>query len=126
MFSSGRNSSSFTVQFPTNSGDPGPRAGTVPTEAMLRNGSVLNRAAIDALFPAGATQRNVGTVRFDNPDRQNAWSRQYSLGYERQFGASLGVGIDFIRSEQRAQYMLKDLNPGRRSTGLATGTVTRW
>ncbi len=126
MFSSGRNSSSFTVQFPTNSGDPGPRAGTVPTEAMLHNGSVLNRAAIDALFPPGATQRNVGTVRFDNPDRQNAWSRQYSLGYERQFGASLGVGIDFIRSEQRAQYMLKDLNPGRRSTGLATGTVTRW
>ncbi|MFA5910872.1 MAG: carboxypeptidase regulatory-like domain-containing protein [Vicinamibacterales bacterium] len=125
MFSNGRNSSSFTVQFPTNNIDPGPRAGTIPTDPMLRNGPVVNHAAIDALFPPGTTQRNVGTVRFDNPDRQVAWSRQYSLGYERQIGASLGVGIDFIRSEQRAQYMLKDLNPGRRSTGLATGSVTR-
>ena len=125
MFSNGRNANSFTVQFPTNNIDPGPRGGNLPTDPMLRNGPTVDHAVIDALFAPGTSQRNVGTVRFDNPDRRVAWSRQYSLGYERQIGASVGVGVDFIRSEQRAQYMLKDLNPGRRSTGLATGTVTR-
>jgi hypothetical protein len=125
MFSGGRFSDSFTVNFPTNNVDPGPRNGTFPTDPRLVNGPVVNHAAIDALFPPGTRIRNGGTVRFDNPDRQLAWARQYSIGYERQIGTTVGLSVDFIRSEQRNQYVLKELNPGVRNTGLATGTVTR-
>jgi hypothetical protein len=125
MFSAGRFSNSFTVNFPTNNVDPGPRNGTFPTDPRLVNGPVVDHSAIDAVFPPGTRIRNGGTVRFDNPDRQLAWSRQYSIGYERQIGAAIGLSVDFIRSEQRNQYVLKELNPGVRNSGLATGTVTR-
>ncbi len=125
MFSAGRLSDSFVVNYPLNNADPGPRAGNFPTQPELAAGPTVSRALFDARFPPGTLNRNVGTVRFDNPDRQNSWSRQYSLGYERQIGASFGVGVDFIRSEQRAQFVLKDLNPGVRDTTLATSTLRR-
>ena len=125
MFSSGRFSDSFTVQFPTNNIDSGPRNGRFPTDPMLVNGPFLDHGVIDAQYPPATIQRNTGTVRFDNPDRELAYARQYSIGYERQIGTHLAATVDYIRSEQRSQYMLVDLNPGVRSTGLATGTVTR-
>jgi hypothetical protein len=126
MYSTGaRFSDSFTVNFPTNSFDPGPRQGNLPTDPRLTSGPVVNHAAIDALYPPGSRVRNGGTVRFDNPDRHNAFSRTYSIGYERQIGSMMGLSIDFIRSEQREQYVLKELNPLQRSTNLATTTPTR-
>jgi len=125
MFSDGRNSSSFTVLFPTNNIDPGPRQGNFPTDPQLVNGPTVNHAAIDARFPPGTRVRNGGTVRFDNPDRELAYSRQYSIGYERQIGSTVGVSVDYIRSEQRNQYILNELNPGVRDSTLATGLVTR-
>jgi hypothetical protein len=125
MFASGRLSNSFTAFFPTNNVDPGPRQGNFPTDPRLVNGPTVNHNLIDAQFPPGTRVRNSGTVRFDNPDRKNAYARQYSLGYERQLGSTIGLGVDFIRSEQRNQYILKDLNPGVRNSGLATGQVTR-
>jgi hypothetical protein len=125
MFSGGRNSDSFIVQFPTNTFDPGPRQGNLPTNPYLINGPVVNRALLNAQFPPGTTQRNGGTVRFDNPDRKNAYSRTYSIGYERQLGSTMGVSLDFIRSEQRQQYVLKELNPLVRQGTLATDPATR-
>jgi hypothetical protein len=125
MFSAGRFSNSFLVNFPTNNVDPGPRQGNFPIDPMLVNGPTVNHAAIDALFPPGTRVRNSGTVRFDNPDRKNSYSRQYSLGYERQVGSTIGLSVDYIRSEQRNQYILKELNPGVRNSPLATGAVTR-
>ncbi len=125
MFSGGRFSDSFVVNFPTNNVDPGPRNGTFPTDATLINGPVVNHSAIDAVYPPGTLVRNGGTVRFDNPNRELAWSRTYSIGYERQFGPSMGLSVDYIRSEQRNQYVLMELNPGVRNSTLATGTVTR-
>jgi hypothetical protein len=118
-------SSSFTVQFPTNNVDPGPRRGEFPTDPFLRNGPVVDRATLDARYPPGTLVRNGGTVRFDNPDRRNAYARQYSLGYERQLGSQAAISIDFIRSEQRAQYILKELNPGVRDTTTASSTLRR-
>ena len=136
MFSNGRNSSSFTVNYPTNNFDPGPRQGNLPTNPYLVNGPVVNRALLDAEWPAGTRVRNGGTVRFDNPDRINAYSRTYSIGYERQVSSTMGVSLDFIRSEQRNQYVLMDLNPLLRRGTLATdpnvrvnplvGTVGEW
>jgi hypothetical protein len=126
MFSNGRFSDSFTVSFPTNNADTGPRNGRLPTEPVLLTCCVVNHAAIDAMFPPGSSQRNAGTVRFDNPDRELAWARQYSLGYERQFGAHFGLSLDFIRSEQRDQYVLIDLNPPvRDSTSTITNATNR-
>jgi hypothetical protein len=125
MFSDGRNSSSFTVQYPTNNFDPGPRQGNLPTHPMLINGPTVNRNLLNAQFPPGTTVRNGGTVRFDNPDRINMYSRTYSIGYERQVGTYMGVSVDFIRSEQRNQYVLKELNPLVRSGPLATNPATR-
>ncbi|MGE0814018.1 MAG: carboxypeptidase regulatory-like domain-containing protein [Vicinamibacterales bacterium] len=125
MFSGGRYSDSFVVQYPLNNVDPGPRAGNFPTAPELLTYPNVVDATFDARFPPGTLNRNVGTVRFDNPDRKNAYSRQYSLGYERQVGQTLGVGVDFIRSEQRAQYVLKDLNPGLRDTTTASSTLRR-
>ena len=125
-FSNSRFSDSFVVQFPTNGPDLGPRNGRLPTHPLLINGPVVNHAAIDAMFPPGSLVRNAGTVVFDNPDRRNAFARQYSLGYERQVGANLGVSVDFIRSEQRDQYVTKELNPLlRASTIVAQATPTR-
>src|SRR5687768_12137241 len=125
MFSNGRFSNSFTVLFPTNNVDPGPRQGNLPTDPMLVNGPIVNRALLNANFPAGTRIRNGGTVRFDNPDRINMFSRTYSIGYERQVGSTMGVSIDFIRSEQRNQYVLKELNPLVRSGTLATNSSSR-
>ncbi len=120
-----RFSDSFTVNFPTNTFDPGPRQGNFPTDPQLINGPVVNQAVIDALYPPGSRIRNGGTVRFDNPDRRNAFARQYSLGYERQFGANIGLSVDYIRSEQRGQYILKELNPLIRNGTVATAPVSR-
>jgi hypothetical protein len=126
MFATGaRYSTSFTVMYPTNQADAGPRAGNFPTDPMLRGGPTVNHAAIDAQFPPGVQVRNGGTVRFDNPDRQLAYARQYSLGYERQVGQFASVSVDYIRSEQRGQYVLMELNPGVRDTTTATSTLRR-
>ena len=126
MFGQGaRFSDSFIAQFPTNNFDPGPRQGALPSDPRLVNGPVVDRNQIAGLFPAGSTVRNGGTVRFDDPNRKNAYARQYSLGYERQVGAAMGISVDFIRSEQRNQYVLKELNPIVRDGTLATQTNRR-
>ena len=125
LIASGRYSDSFIANFPTNTFDPGPRNGQFPTNPLLVNGPYLDRALLDSLFPAGTVTKNVGTVRFDSPDRTVPWARQYSVGYSRQLGNSLAFGVDYIHSEQRDQYLLVDLNPPVRSNGLATGSVTR-
>ena len=125
MFSNGRFSDSFIVQFPTNNFDPGPRQGALPTDPFLTNGPVVNRDLLNTRFPPGTRVRNGGTVTFDNPDRVNAYSRTYSIGYERQVGSMMGISIDYIRSEQRDQYVTKELNPLIRQGTLATSPNTR-
>ncbi len=125
MVASGRYTDSFIASFPLNNIDPGPRNGQLPTDPMLVNGPTVNRALLDSMFPPGTIARNVGTVRFDNPDREVPWTRQYSLGYTTQLGPSFAVGVDFIHSESRKQYVLLDLNPPLRANQLATGAVTR-
>lgn len=125
MFSNGRFSNSFVATYPLNNADSGPSSGNLPNEPLLRNGPVVNRALMDSLFPPGTLLPNTSTVRFDNPDREVAWSRQYSLGYERALGGAMSMSVDVIRSEQRKQYVLKDLNPGLRRTTSRTGTLDR-
>ena len=78
---------SLIVNFPVNAADPGPSNGRLPTDPMLVNGPVVNRARLNQLFPPTALARNSAAVQFDSPDRQMPRSTQVSLGYERQIGS---------------------------------------
>ncbi len=69
MFSGGRFSDSFVVNFPLNNADPGPRAGNLPTAPELANGPTVNRALFDARFPPGTLnpQHRDGAFRQPGP-----------------------------------------------------------
>jgi hypothetical protein len=105
--------------------DPGPSAGRLPASPFLINGPVVNRALLNALFPPGTLAKNTGTVNFDNPDRHLPYSRQASIGLERQLSATMAVSADYIRTELRDLYMRKDLNPTTRVSTARTAAVTR-
>jgi hypothetical protein len=62
---------SFTFTSPVAAADAGPRNGQFPTDQYLVNGPVINRPALDALFPPGSTIRNTG-ASWDNADRSRA------------------------------------------------------
>jgi hypothetical protein len=89
------------------------------------NGPVVNRALLNSLFPPGTTQKNTGTVNFDNPDRHLPYSRQLSIGYERQLAGNIAVSADYIHQNLRDLYMRQDLNPGLRTTTARTATLDR-
>jgi hypothetical protein len=125
VVSSGVYSDSFTVNFPANNVDPGPSAGRLPTDPFLVNGPVVNRALLNAMFPAGTVQKNTGTVQFDNPNRTVPYTRQASIGYEKQFGTAMAASVDYIRNDLRDLYLRQDLNPGTRASTARTATVTR-
>lgn len=122
---SGINSQSFVAQFPADRIDPGPRAGRFPTDPMLVNGPVVNRALLNQLFPAGSTPRNTGVVWLDNPNRYMPNIQQVSLGYQRQLGTRMSIAADYVHTYGRDLFMTRDLNPGVRATTAAGGVITR-
>ena len=115
---------SLIVNFPVSGVDPGPSAGRLPTDPMLVNGPVVNRALLDQLFPPTALARNSGTVQYDSPDRQMPSATQTSLGYERQVGSTMSVGVDYIHNEGR-NWIGYDLNPALKVDTTRTGRFTR-
>lgn len=115
---------SFIVNFPTNTADPGPSQGRLPTDPMLVNGPVVNRARLDQLFPPGTLTRNTGTVQFDSPDRQMPRSTQVSFGYERQVGQTMSFGVDYVRNRGR-NWVGFELNPAFRVDTTRTGQFVR-
>ena len=125
VVSSGVFSDSFTVSFPANNIDPGPSQGNLPTDPFLVNGPVVNRTLLNQRFPSGTRQKNTGTVQFDNPDRKVPYTRQGSIGYERQVGASMAASVDYIHNDLRSLYLRRDLNPAVRATTARTAAVTR-
>jgi hypothetical protein len=122
---SGAYSDSFVVTFPTNSRDPGPAAGRLPSDPMLLTFPVVNRALLDQMFPEGTRQKNAGTVFFDDPDRHSPYTHHFSLGYERQLGASLSASVDYVRKLSRDMIVRVDLNPGVRVNTSRNGRVER-
>jgi hypothetical protein len=106
--------------------DPGPSNGRLPTSPFLVNGPVVNRALLNTLFPSGTTQKNSGTVNFDNPDRHLPYSRQASIGIEKQLRGNIAVGADYVHSEYRDLYMRQDLNPGLRDSTARTAATRRF
>jgi hypothetical protein len=94
-------SDSFTVNCPATNIDPGPSQGRLPTDAFLVNGPVVNRALLSAMFPPGTRRKNSGNVNFDSPDRRTPYTRQASVGYERQLSGTMAVRADYIRNDLR-------------------------
>lgn len=118
---------SFLRQFPLNNFDPGPRQGQLPTDPFLVNGPTITdamRAQLAALFPPGASLRNPG-ASFDNPVRVVPYTDQATIGYERQFGASVSASADYVHAFGRDLLMLRQLNPTLRATTAVTSPNVR-
>ena len=122
--SSGVFGKSFIVNFPVSSADPGPSAGRLPTDPMLVDGPVVNRALLAQLYPPGTVTRNTAAVQFDTPDRQMPRSTQVSFGYERQLGKTMSFGADYVHNQGRG-WVGYDLNPGLRVDTSRTGRIDR-
>ena len=114
---------SFTASFPNSSADPGPSKGQLPTDPLLVNGPVVNRALVNALYPPGSLGRNTGIVFVDSPDRVVPKTHQVSLGYERQLAQQMAFTLDYIHSWNRDQLITYDLNPGLRVDTSRTGKI---
>jgi hypothetical protein len=125
ILTAGAFSDSFNVLFPANNFDPGPAAGHFPTDPMLAGGPTVNRALVAASYPAGTRIRNTGTVWLDNPDRVIPHTDQITAGYERQLFSTLSVSADYVHARARNQFMLRDLNPGLRTSPARTAPVVR-
>ena len=110
------------VSRPTTSTQAPPPAVCRPSPCLV-NGPIVNRALLNSLYPASSTQRNTGTVNFDNPDRHLPYSRQASIGFEKQLPGNIAVSADYIHSNYRDLYMRQDLNPGLRDTTGRTATA---
>ena len=116
-------SDSFVAAFPTDRVDGGPASNQRPTDPMLVNGPVVNRAAINALFPPGTLGRNTGVIYLDHPDRQVPKTLQATFGYERQIGRNMGASADYVHSANRDQLMTYNLNPGIRVNTTRNGAI---
>ena len=127
LFTSGLFTPSFTVTFPANAVDAGPRNGRLPTDATLVNGPFVTPellAYVNGLYPTGALQAQ-RTIWIDNPDRTTPYQHQVTFGYERQLFGQLAVGADYVHSESRDLLFLFDRNRGTRATTDPTSPVVR-
>jgi carboxypeptidase family protein/TonB-dependent receptor-like protein len=117
-------SSSFIAQFPVSDADPGPSAGRLPSDPLLLNGPVLNRALVDQFVPPGTLARNTSAVWLDTPDRILPVQHQASIGYERQLGRQLSFAADYVHMANRNMPLRYNLNPGiKPNTGRTTPVV---
>ncbi|MEZ5292924.1 MAG: TonB-dependent receptor [Vicinamibacterales bacterium] len=116
---------SAVLQFPNNNADPGPSRGQFPTDPWLVNGPFINQALMNQRYPAGARIRNAGVVIFDAPGRQQPYAHQMTVGYTRQFGQSVAVSADYVKSLNRDMFLARNLNPMRRVDTTRTGAITR-
>jgi len=117
-------SSSFLRNFPLSSADPGPRNGLRPTDPMLRNGPVVDRALLATLVGAGSVVANNAPV-VDNTTRRMPYTSSFSAGIQRQFMRNLALSADYVHSEGYDQFLTVNLNPGRRVNTTSTGTINR-
>ncbi len=121
----GKFTDSAVVTFPTNSADPGPTAGRLPTNPYLVNGPFVNRALLNQPYPPGVPVKNDGVVIFDSPDRKVPYAHQFTLGYVRELAASLAAHVDFVRAVNKDMFLARNLNPALRVDTTRTGALTR-
>lgn len=116
---------SVVVNFPNATVDPGPSRGQFPTDPLLVNGPVVNRALLNQLFPPGTRVRNAGVVIFDSPNRQQPYAHQATVGYSRQLSETLAVAFDYVHAANRDMFLGRNLNPMIRANTSRTGAITR-
>jgi Carboxypeptidase regulatory-like domain len=117
--------SSNVINFPNNAADPGPSAGRFPTDPLLVNGPVINRALLNQLFPPGALVRNAGVVVYDSPGRQQPYAHQTTVGYSRELSPTIAVAADYVHAANRDMFLARNLNPMVRASTSRTGAITR-
>ena len=133
--------SSFTASFPQDTADPGPSNGMAPGGDLFRlievtpgscpanpNGSAcpnVNRQVLNELFPAGSRQLNSGSIEYDNPYREQPYSHQLTIGYERELTPVLSASVDYVRQLDRDTHMRQNLNPRLRTGTGRTDPITR-
>jgi hypothetical protein len=108
-------SPSFTANFPASGPDLGPRSGRFPTEPMLQVTQLqtltqAQRNILAAQYPAGSTVRNTGTVTWDDPNRQQPYFHQISVGYEREIFSGVSASVDYVRMNGRDMFFNPNLN----------------
>ena len=116
-------SSAFTARFPLNAVDPGPSRGLLPTDPMLVNGPVINRALLNQLYPPGTLGRNTDTVYLDHPDRKVPFTHQLTIGYQRQLGAQFSASADYVKTWGRDMLIYYNLVPGTRVDTSRGGNI---
>ena len=103
-------------EFPGVGPDLGPRNGHVPDRADAagrRSCSQLTpaqRNILNSLYPPGSTVRNTGTVSWDDPDRQQPYFHQISVGYEREIFQGVSASVDYVRMNGRNMFFNPNLN----------------
>jgi carboxypeptidase family protein len=122
-------SQTFTANYPQNAADPGPAAGRLPTDPLLAMTTTVNtltpqvRALINSQYPPGSVRRNTGTVTWDDPDREQPYFHQISVGYEREVRPGLAASVDYVRMLGRDMFFNPNLNIGTRRNTSRTGTI---
>jgi len=121
----GKYTTSAVLNFPTNSPDPGPSAGRLPTDPYLVNGPFVNTTLLRQSYPLGVPVKNDGVVISDSPDRELPYAHQFTLGYVREVTSSLAVHADYVRMVNEDMFLARNLNPGLRINTTRTGALTR-
>jgi hypothetical protein len=85
---------------------------------------VLNRDAINAMFPPGSLLRNTG-ASWDNPDRRVPRTDQLTIGFQQQLGTALSVSADYVHAFSRDMLLSKQINPTLRATTAVTSPNIR-
>ncbi len=117
--------SSIVANFPNDNVDPGPSRGQFPTDPLLVNGPVVNRALLNQLFPPGTSPRNTGVVIYDSPDRQQPYAHQVTAGFVRELAPTLAFHADYVRIMNRDMFLGRNLLPMLRANTTRTGAIQR-
>ncbi|MGH9385494.1 MAG: hypothetical protein ACRD2N_14530, partial [Vicinamibacterales bacterium] len=128
-FTDTKYASSFEANFPQVGPDLNPRNGLLPTDPALLTTRVDQltpavRAYINSIYPPGAKVRNTGTVTWDDPEREQPYFHQISVGYEREVFTGLGVSIDYVRMLGRDMFLNPNLNIPTGSNTVRDGPRT--
>jgi hypothetical protein len=116
FFTDTKYATSFEANFPVDGPDLGPRNGQFPTDPVLSQVGRVDilqpeiRALISAMFPSGTTRRNTGTITWDDPERQQPYFHQMSVGYEREIFTGVGISVDYVRMLGRDMFLNPNLN----------------
>jgi hypothetical protein len=119
---------SFTADFPQNTTDPGPANGRFPTDPTLTSGRVDQitpgvQAYVNSIYPPGSVSRNTGTIYWDDPDREQPYFQQLSVGYEREVLPGTSVQADYVYMRGRDMFLAPNLNVGTRLTTSRSGPI---